>query len=656
MQAQAAGTWPAQPNYIEEVFSTYLYTGTAASQTVTNGIDLSSKGGLVWVKNRSGAYDHILVDTVRGTSSGLATNTTGAAGGSGNFTSFNTDGFSFTGSANGRNNTGNNYASWTFREQAKFFDIVTYTGNSTSGRTIAHNLGSAPGCMIVKITSSADQWCIYHRSQGATKYGLFNTDEFSTYSGTWNDTAPTSSVFTVGNDSFVNASGSTYVAYLFAHDAGGFGLTGADNVITCGSYTGNGSASGPSVTLGYEPQFVIIKAAANARTSPTSYNNWAMVDVMRGMPSPSTGTGYALGANLSTAENGGFLAANSTVVPTATGFQIGANESMYNFSGCTYIYIAIRRGPMKTPTVGTSVFSTDFAVATAPQFQSSTITTGVDSSLTFYTPGYNDGTNAYPEWFSRLTTQFGLQTANTRAQNDRGTNAGKWDFMNGFWNTTGGGSPYGAWHFKRAPSFFDEVCYTGTGTPTNFTHNLGAVPELMIVKRLDNPSIWAVYAAPLANAATNYFQLNTDDAVTTGNTVLWNSTAPTSTVFTIGASTNINTVGSTNVAYLFATCAGVSKVGSYTGTGALQTVNCGFTSGARFVLIKRTDSTGDWYVWDSTRGIVPGNDPYLTLNTYNAEVTGTDYIDTTNVGFDVTSTAPAALNANGGTYIFLAIA
>jgi hypothetical protein len=116
-----------------------------------------------------------------------------------------------------------------------------------------------------------------------------------------------------------------------------------------------------------------------------------------------------------------------------------------------------------------------------------------------------------------------------------------------------------------------------------------------------------------------------------------------------------NGSGFTFVAYLFASCPGVSKVGSYTGTGALQTINCGFTGGARFVLIKRTDSTGDWFVYDSARGITSGNDPYLLLNITAAEVTGTNYVDTTSVGFQVTAAAPAGLNANGGTFVFLAI-
>jgi hypothetical protein len=127
---------------------------------------------------------------------------------------------------------------------------------------------------------------------------------------------------------------------------------------------------------------------------------------------------------------------------------------------------------------------------------------------------------------------------------------------------------------------------------------------------------------------------------------MWNDTAPTSTVFTVGTSNSASS--QTYVIYLFTTCAGVSKVGSYTGTGTTQTINCGFTAGSRFVMIKRTDSTGDWYYWDSARGIVSGNDPYLLLNSTAAEVTSTDYVDTDSAGFEISSTAPAAINASGG--------
>ena len=110
------------------------------------------------------------------------------------------------------------------------------------------------------------------------------------------------------------------------------------------------------------------------------------------------------------------------------------------------------------------------------------------------------------------------------------------------------------------------------------------------------------------------------------------------------------------MAYLFASLSGISKVGNYTGTGNDINVDCGFSSGARFVLIKRTDSDADWFLFDTLRGIAVGNDPYLLLNMAAIQVTNTDYIDPLNAGFTVTSSAPAALNTSGGTYIFLAIA
>jgi hypothetical protein len=200
----------------------------------------------------------------------------------------------------------------------------------------------------------------------------------------------------------------------------------------------------------------------------------------------------------------------------------------------------------------------------------------------------------------------------------------------------------------------DVVCYTGTGVARTVNHSLGVVPEMMIVKgRSTSIYSWVVYAAPLGS--TKVLLLNTTNAGITEN-AYFNSTAPTSSVFTVNTAGATNENSSTYVSYLFASVPGVSKVGSYTGTGALQTINCAFTSGARFVLIKRTDSTGDWYVWDSTRGIVAGNDPYLLLNSTAAEVTGTNYVDTDTTGFKVTAAAPAGINASGGNYIFLAIA
>jgi hypothetical protein len=207
--------------------------------------------------------------------------------------------------------------------------------------------------------------------------------------------------------------------------------------------------------------------------------------------------------------------------------------------------------------------------------------------------------------------------------------------------------------FKRAPGFFDEVCYTGTGANTTQTHNLGVVPELIIVKRRDTTGAWDSYSSALAN--TEYIVLNTTAAKATGAT-RWNSTTPTSSVFSIGTSTTTNASGGTYIAYLFATCVGVSKVGTYTGNGTTQTIDCGITAGARFVLIKRTDSTGDWYVYDTARGMTVLTDPYLLLNSTAAEVATLGSVTTVATGFALNSTILAAINVNAGTYLFLAIA
>ena len=258
----SAATKSAAPvsaaKYIENFFQTWLRTGTGASATITTGLDASTNKALVWTKSRSAATEHYLTDTVRGATKSLRTNATGAqATDTNGLTAFSSTGYTI-GTDTNYNNSGATYVDWEFVATPKFFDVVTYTGDGNTSQTIAHNLGSVPGSMIVKRTDSSGSWVIYHQSLGATKFLLFDTSAAGTSSVAWNNTAPTSTNFTVGNSASVNASGGTYVAYLFAHNAGGFGLTGTDNVITCGSYTGTGAA-GNAQTLGYEPQWLMIK-------------------------------------------------------------------------------------------------------------------------------------------------------------------------------------------------------------------------------------------------------------------------------------------------------------------------------------------------------------------------------------------------------------
>jgi len=619
------GGVPAVPNYIEEVFSTWLYTGNGSVNGISNGIDLT-KGGLVWVKNRGSAQNHVLTDTARGDDNYLSSNTTTAATSGGGI--YLGDGFAAIGSSVLTNSSSNTYASWTFREQPKFFDVVTYSGSSST-QNIAHNLGSVPGCIIVKRTSGVEDWFVYHTSLGNTKYLKLNTTgaEASGFAA-WNNTSPTSTQFTVlGGRTEVNAAGSDYVAYLFAHNAGGFGLTGTDNVISCGSFTTNASGIA-TVTLGYEPQWVLIK-----RTDSPS--EWHMIDNMRGF---SQTIDAWLRANSSAAENSTYKIAT----PTATGFVTDGTNIIDPSS--SFIYIAIRRGPMKVPTSGTSVFAPFSNTTSSPR----TLTTNFVSDLAIQ--GYVNTTAFDGNISSRLQNENYMRTTST-TEEYTGFQFFNWASNTALISNDGNATKKAIYAFSRAPSYLDVVCYTGTGANRTIAHNLAAVPELMLVKRRSTADAWAVYFGD----PTDYLRLN-DPQAAVDEISRWNDTAPTSTVFTVGTDTEVNTSGQTYVNYLFATCAGVSKVGSYTGNGSTQTINCGFTSGARFVLIKRTDSTGDWYTYDTARGMTVLTDPYLRLNSTAAEVATLGSVTTVSTGFALDATVLAAINASGGTYIFLAIA
>jgi hypothetical protein len=376
---------------------------------------------------------------------------------------------------------------------------------------------------------------------------------------------------------------------------------------------------------------------------------------MRGWPAPSGQDANALFPNLSNEDT----ANGDLIYPTATGFQLSTNGTL-NTSGATYIYIAIRRGPMKVPTSGTSVF--------APVAVASSTSNGTQIANSFVTDmaigtwrdgvvekGVNDRlrgiSTTNPSGSGNPFLKTNTTGAETTPSNIIFQGNGNATMLGQYFAGQGYNQIY--WLFGRAPSFFDEVCYTGTGSATTFTHNLGVVPELMIVKQRSSTTGWVVYVSALA--ASDYLVLNNTSASQTASTI-WNSTAPTSSVFSVGTSTTTNTSAGTYVNYLFASCAGVSKVGSYTGNGSSQTINCGFTGGARFVLVKATSTTGNWIVADSARGIVAGNDPALYLNSTAAEVTGLDWIDADNSGFVVNETATIAANTNGVSYIFLAIA
>ena len=636
LQAAAGSAGGGAGLNVEEVFSTYVYEGTGAAQTITNGIDLDGEGGLVWIKCRNAAENHNLYDTERGSPKFLESNTTDAenSGGASGFNGFNSDGFSLATNDSDTNNSNNDYASWTFRKAPKFFDVVTWTGDGTNPRNISHNLGSVPGCFIVKCTSGTTDWRVYHRGLSSPELNNLFLHNTNAVSGTshWANTAPTDTHFTVSNHANVNASGSEYVAYLFAHNDGdaSFGPDGDADIIKCGSYTGNDGTQ--DIDLGFEPAWVLVKSSSNTR-------DWKIIDNMRGFAaSPNN---KWLTPNSSNSEEN-INASASTIEPTATGFRLTAGDAETNSLGWSYIYIAIRRGPMAVPESATDVFAMDTLGGTLPNPPAFNSGFTVDAGL-------YKVINSSSSWSlsSRLTQGKRLSTDSTAAEASE--SAQTFDFMDGYYNATSVSTNYQSWMWKRAPNYFDVVAYTGNGTAgRTVSHNLGVAPEMMWVKVRSQSYGWITYHESLGN--TKYMTLDDTTAAATYSQN-WNNTDPTATEFTLGTNWNVNKSGETFIAYLFASLDGVSKVGTFTHTDGTPTdVDCGFTSGARFVIWKKTSNIGQWVVVDTERGIVAGNDPYLELNSTNAESSAYDIIDPLSSGFTVGSVM------SSGTYIFYAIA
>ena len=637
---------------ISGLFSTHLYLGNNTSTAINNGINLSGKGGLVWTKNRDDTQTHFISDTERGATKLLSPNNTDAQETqSSSLTSFNNNGFTVNNLY--VNNNGDDYVSWTFRKEPKFFDIVTYTGNGTAGRTISHSLDSNVGMIIIKKTNASEDWSVWHRelhtnSSGETTQFIklnstaaaFPPSPTSSSSATSDVRSASSTTFTVGDDSRVNSNGDTYIAYLFAHNNndGGFG-SDSEDIIKCGA-TGAYTAGTPlAVNLGFEPQWILVKQYDGT-------DGWYITDVMRGM---EVDEGAYLQPNSSNAETDS--ADYGVAAPTSTGFILDPGSSSLLASG-NYIYMAIRRPDMSTPTSASDVFAIN--TTGTNDSPNNNFTVGFDPDLSL-----NTQTNGNQRYLvTRLLGNGTLKANDTTAVNKIssasffGNPSGTIDLNTNFWGTA---SNVISWSWKRARGYFDVVAYTGTGSARTISHNLGAVPEMMWVKRRSGTRSWFVYHSALGN--TGRIKLDTTDAGATGYGD-WNSTTPTSSVFSVGSGTNTNGNGETYIAYLFATVAGVSKVGSYTANGSAQNIDCGFTNGTKWVMIRRSSGTGNWFLIDTTRGLVAGNDTLLELNTTSNQDSGYDDIDPLDAGFTITAyggTAPY-LNINGETYIFYAIA
>ena len=305
-------------------FQAKLYTGTGSEQAITLDGDENMQPNWVWVKCRSHTENHVIHDSVRGATKVLHSDTT-----DGEYTvaqglkSFGSDGFT-VGTSNFMNQSSRTFVAWTWKESTTAgFDIVSYTGNATN-RTISHGLSDALDFIIVKNLATTNQWCIYNRPRSAEKFiHLDVTDAESDAATVWQDTEPTSSVFSVGTSALTNGDGNAMIAYCFAPIQG---------FSKFGSYTGNGDADGAYVHLGFRPAWIVVKRTDSA-------NSWMMYDNKRNPINLVDNPLYAEGNDAegtSSAASFDFL---------SNGFKCRGTGSAINASGATMIYMAFAESP-----------------------------------------------------------------------------------------------------------------------------------------------------------------------------------------------------------------------------------------------------------------------------------------------------------------------
>ena len=429
-----------------------------------------------------------------------------------------------------------------------------------------------------------------------------------------------------------NITSSPFAAATATDAAAVFGEDENKPIMKCGSYVGNGSATGNRVDIGFEPQYIMIKRYDT--TDP-----WFVYDCMRGIV---TGLADAeLQYNSSTLEY-----TNSRVDLTSTGFIPMTDNQYTNEDGSDYVYFCIRRpdGYVGKPAeAGTDVFTMDGTYNGSGVFPQFTSGFPVDMSLT----RNPTASGTWDTWHmgARLL-QGRYQLSSSNAAWSSGGNF-LYDYDDGIF--IGGWSGYMSWMWKRHKGF-DVVAYKGTGANNTHNHSLNSTPQMMWVKRRDSTGNWYVYHAGLngGSGPQNYFvQLDTNDDEQ--NQAIWNN-APTSSVFSVSSDSHANTNTADYIAMLFASVDEISKVGYYTGTGSSLDITTGFQP--RFLIVKRVDSSQEWFTVDTTRGWASGNDQYLTLNSTNAQASfnlGTPI----STGFTVDATGDG-WNTSGGKYIYYA--
>ena len=665
----------------EDYFNTKLYTGNGGTQALT-GVGFAP--GMTWIKARSIGYTHSLQDTLRGP--GTATSIypdanadEGTYGMYGQISAFGTDGFTVASGGHSTygtaqvNQNGVTYASWNWKtadstttnndgatqstvraSQESGFSVVKYTGTG-SATTVGHGLNKKPNLIIFKNLGSSgtsDMWPVY-ASPITADFTLYLSENYAAINdaANYNDTEPTSSVFTVGTWNGINKSSVDYVAYCISN------IDGYQHV---GSYTGNGSANGPFVYTGFEPAWIMIKRTDSAR-------NWRIIDNKRSTTNPRDKEIYP---NLPNADG----TYNSLNFHT-NGFQVINTDISYNASGGSYLFYAIAANPDTTaPTKANSFKSTIWSGTgsarsiTGLGFKPDLIWWKARNASNYNWKAVDSINGPTKNLYQNLTNTLATDVATTSFDNDGFTFG-----SGGNGNVSGLNYASYAWkgldHDRNLSTInndgsilsmvsanpeagFSVVKWTGTGVDgKTIGHGLGAAPEFIITKGLSNATSWVVGIGGVSGMNVNdYLTITEYDKSTLSNFYQAYST----NTFQVGVSAaNEMNKSSSNqyISYCFRSISGISKIGTYTGNGSTTgpITTTGFEP--QFLLVKRLDANARWVVWDNKRDTSNTRTTGLNLEGSYAEITGYD-VDFLSNGFQLKD-AESTLNANGGTYLYM---
>lgn len=662
----ASGNEPVD-EYVDDVFSVDSWTGTGTTLRVNNGVKLSSRGGLVMFCDRTRTdRGWVVYDTLSNDGSApnpglyaLSPSGSGVILATDEITYMNSSsriyfdgagGYSLgTDTAHSVNNyyTTSKYVGISFRRARRFFDVLTYSLSTPGSVSMPHALNCAVGMVWIKQTDGSGvnaNWATWHRGSGShdAVAGPSLSSSVAAPLGFMDNPPDTSTAFLTGNVIGWDGSNVTsvsqpgnYTAYVFAHDPT------PEGKIFCSAFTSNASGVATVPITWGEPQLVMLRKAVAA-------GDWTLHDTTRGMP--YNAASRMLRINSQAAE-----AASITINATYDGFTVSGLTA-----NTAYNFMAVRMSN-KPPSSALEVYM--------PQLRTGN---GVATILPT-DPGFNSNPEMKP-WspdmvLSRRTnsTTDGMFRLWDRKRGDNNVlplnatttaaalaNSISFDDFRGMRLASAApnvsGAPFIIHSFKRAAKFLDILTWTGTGSSRAVQHRLGTLPAWVIVRRLTTAGNWRTTISAWGAGVSNGIINGTSAFAAPGANYFGYS----DTYLEMDTGADVNASGSTYQAFLFGRLPGVTKDGIYWGTGTPLTFDCGFTAGARFVLIKPIDIAGGWHTFDTARGIGSGTESVLDLNSTAIESAGTaQLIDPHPSGFTVV--APDYLTS-GVAYCYFAIA